>query len=104
MQINDLIVCKYADFLDEIAVCKILDIKHIERFTDDWYTYSGCIHTRDKDTDIIRAELVYSNTNHCPGTELFIEVNEAWPLFYYLNHKATWEELFEFNKIWKERF
>ena len=102
---GDLIVNKWADFLDDFVVCKVLDIETLKRFSDKWYQYSGAIFDYSKDCNLVHAELVYSsNDKWKTGLDLYIIEDEALTLDEYLKTNADWDDYLEYKSKYKDLF
>ena len=102
---GDLIVHKWADFLEDFVICKVLSVKPIEKYSEDWYLYSGAIFDFSKDCTIIQSEIVYSSDNKWKrGLTLYISEDEAMGISDYLNFKPTWDDYLKFKSEYDDIF
>lgn len=98
MNKGDLIVHKWADFLEDFVICKITDIKHIKQYDEEWYLYSGAIFDFSQDCNLIQSEIVYSSNGKWKrGLTLYIDQVEALTLSDYFKHEPTWDDYVMFK-------
>lgn len=102
---GDLIVNKWADFLDDFVICKVIDIELLEKYSEKWYQYSGAIFDYTKDCNLIKTELIYSsNDKWKAGLTLYIIEDEALTLDEYLKLNADWDDYLEYKSKYKDLF
>lgn len=102
---GDLIVNKWADFLEDFVICKVIEIKELKKFSDEWYQYAGAIFDYSKDCNLITSEIVYSADNKWKtGLTLYIIEDEALTLDEYLKLNVSWEDYLEYKSKYEDLF